>query len=155
MSQRYEKITQDISALKNEIAVMEEHSSKEEELERRIQVISAEMDKLKEINVLDRVLVENFVDKIYISKDGKVKVVLKVGETYIQQLHTWQEQKELKRVRQKAEPVFFFKVYVLESRCEIRHQEVVMMDTQGMKGRCLLPMPILPETCCPDWKQWF
>lgn len=81
LSQRYEKITQDISALKNEIAVMEEYSSKEEELERRIQVISAEMDKLKEINVLDRVLVENFVDKIYVSKDGKIKVVLKVGET--------------------------------------------------------------------------
>ena len=155
LSQRYEKITQNISALKNEIAVMEEHSSKEEELERRIQVISAEMDKLKEINVLDRVLVENFVDKIYISKDGKVKVVLKVGETYIQQLHTWQEQKELKRVRQKAEPVFFFKVYVLESRCEICHQEVVMMDTQGMKGRCQLLTPTLPETCYPVWKQWF
>lgn len=155
LSKRYEKVMQDISALEKEITVMEEHSSQEAELEQKIQTISAEMEKLKEINVLDRVIVENFVDKIYISKDGKIKVVLKVGETYVRQLRTWQEQKEQRRVQRKTELVFFFKVYISEKRCEICCQKAAKMDTQGMKGRCLLPMPILPETCCPDWKQWF
>ncbi|MDO5391630.1 MAG: recombinase family protein [Eubacteriales bacterium] len=126
LSKKYEEITQKISELKEELAQIEHNVFQEEELERRIQVISSEMDKLKEIEVLDRNIVENFVDRIIITKEGKIKIILKVGEIHIEQLRTWQEQKERKRILKKESASIFY-VYSQDQRYEI----VVELETDS------------------------
>lgn len=118
LSKKYEEISQRISELKEELEQIEHNVSQEEELERRIHVISSEMDKLKEIEVLDRNIVENFVDRIIITKEGKIKIILKVGEIHIEQLRTWQEQKERKRILKKESASIFY-VYSKYQRYEI------------------------------------
>lgn len=126
LSKKYDDLTMKISDLEQEIRQMDNRVSQEDELEQKIVKISKMMDQLREIKKLDRKLVEHFVEKVLISKDGRVKIILKVGEVYIQQLYTWQEQKERRRI-QKNESAYIFSIYSETEKYEI----VLFLDKSG------------------------
>ena len=126
LSKKYDDLTMKISDLEQEIRQMDNRVSQEDELEQKIVKISKMMDQLREIKKLDRKLVEHFVEKVLISKDGRVKIILKVGEVYIQQLYTWQEQKERRRI-QKNESAYIFSIYSETEKYEI----VLFLDESG------------------------
>ena len=154
LSKKYEAITERITKMKDEISELDRRKIQGDVLVQKIQVISKELDKLKEIKVLDRSIVENFVDKILISKDGKIEIVLKVNEICIAQIQTWQEQKEKKQTQRKSESAFSLAVYVENEWSEVSVYPV-KMESPGTRAPFPLPMPIAAAICFQGWRQWF
>ena len=153
LSKKYEAITEQITKMKGEISELDRRKIQGDVLVQKMQVISKELDKLKEIKVLDRSIVENFVDKILISKDGKIEIVLKVNEICIAQIQTWQEQKEKKQTQRKSESAFSLDVYVENEWSEVSVYPV-KMESPGMRDPYQQRMQIQRKICCPAWKQW-
>lgn len=150
LSKKYEEITHQISELEQEIARTKCNRSMEVEIEQRISIISTKMDELKEIKVLDRSIIENFVDRVIITKDGKIKIILKVGVTYIEQLRTWQEQKDRKRI-QKKESVSFFSIYAEKQKYEI-YIYLVKKGNLGMRGALVPGTQTAAGICSRVWR---
>lgn len=67
-----EKELDSISAWKKDI----------EGLEKNLREIKGRIEEMKEIKTIDRCVVDNFIDRIIIDKDGKVIIILKFSTTY-------------------------------------------------------------------------
>lgn len=79
----YQANKSEMNAIKNNIAQLEQSRISINELEKEISSIRAKVEDMKQIKTIDRNVVEKFIERIIIHKDGKIVVVLKFGSSFI------------------------------------------------------------------------
>lgn len=70
------------TAVEQEIANLEHQQVSVEEFEKEIQRIRKKVEGMKQIQDIDRAVVENFIDRIIINKDGRINVILKFDTAF-------------------------------------------------------------------------
>lgn len=78
----YKKNKEQKETLEKEIENLSKRQEDIDDLEKEILGIREHIEKLKEVDTIDRNVVENFIDRIIVYGDGKIMVVLKFGTTY-------------------------------------------------------------------------
>lgn len=77
----YEKLVGRRKESKRELESLKNTEHDEKEYNKRIADIEAAIEKLQTVSVLDRMTVQEFIERIEIHGDGGVKILLKTGET--------------------------------------------------------------------------
>lgn len=70
------------TAIEQEIANLEHQQVSVEEFEKEIQRIRDKVEGMKQIQDIDRTVVENFIDRVIINKDGRINVILKFDTAF-------------------------------------------------------------------------
>lgn len=68
--------------LEKEIENLFKQQKNAEDLEKEILSIREHIEKMKKVDVIDRSVVENFIDRIIVCGDGNVIIILKFGTVY-------------------------------------------------------------------------
>ena len=68
--------------IEQKITSLEQQQVSVEEFEKDIQRIKDKVEDMKQIHEINRTIVENFIDKIIINKDGRINIVLKFDTIY-------------------------------------------------------------------------
>ena len=68
--------------IEQKITSLEQQQVSVEEFEKDIQRIKDKVEDMKQIHEINRTVVENFIDKIIINKDGRINIVLKFDTIY-------------------------------------------------------------------------
>lgn len=91
MKEDFLKMYQDNKAektvIEQQILNLQQQQLSFENLENEIQNIREKIEGIKQIHQIDRTVVEHFIDKIIIDKDGKVEIVLKFGTVFEAFIH--------------------------------------------------------------------
>lgn len=82
----YLKLYQDnkaeIATLNQQLAELHQQKISYDDMERELQNIKNKIEAIKQIKEIDRVIVDNFIDRIIVNVDGRVIIVLKFGATF-------------------------------------------------------------------------
>lgn len=79
--QMYQENKKQKEELEKEIESLSRRQEDAEELEKKIEDIRGQIEKMKQVTVIDRSVVDNFIDRIIVYGDGKIAVILKFGTT--------------------------------------------------------------------------
>lgn len=127
LANEYEQITAQVMELKSHNMEEENNST---DLEERIHNIMKRIEKLQEIQTLDRDMVMKFVHRIEINKEGKITVVLTT-----ERIFETQANQRMKKKQEPIGPASFAKKNKISYQINKRwYQRVVKMLIQGMTG---------------------
>lgn len=94
LAERYEIIAKEIEETKKEISSKGETDDKIINFADRLAAIKGRLLELQYLDKLDRKLVDRFIHRIEISKEGELKVILNTDAFYIYHMEPWNRKKQ-------------------------------------------------------------
>ena len=67
------------TAIEEHLAELQQQQLSFDELEQELQLIKDKIEAMKQIEEIDRAVVDNFIDRIIVGVDGRVTIILKVS----------------------------------------------------------------------------
>lgn len=86
-----EELNVKIEKVKKEIDAFDTKTDSADKIKQQLENIKVKLDELKQIEKLDRNIVDNFVDKIVIHQDGSLFITLKIGARYKTVIQSYKE----------------------------------------------------------------
>ena len=148
----YGKIQDQIEELERKIVTVADGVTWEEKCEHRIKEIEKHLVEIQQIEEINRYLIEVFVKKIVIYKNGEIIVYLKTDSFYKTYITNCGSNLLNQETLEKKAPDSR-KNWIQSSKYGINwHANVSEMFNQCTTGRFRLLMQILFQICCHGWK---
>lgn len=144
--ERMLSIKEQIKEVKTQLSEYEGGVRDDQQLKEQLEEVKTQLAGLRNIETLDRSVVENFVDRIVVNTDGSLYLTLKMGQKFKAIVPEYQAVAASLRKGVAVRYIKNLKDFF------IFWKNVGKLYIRGMTAPCPPAMPTAPRICCQGWK---